>query len=104
MRSDLGNVDGEIPQAAIVKVTGSGWADRAMLLGERVALTVIGEVVSLGFKTEKGVPIRIHTVRAESMAELTDKLAEDVTDFLRAVEDEREGRRQLPLEDEEGDE
>ncbi len=101
MRSDLGNVDGEIPQAAIVKVTGAGWADRAMLRGERVAITVIGEVTGLAFKMEKGVLVRTHTVRAESMAEATGQLAEDVTDFLEALDDDREGRKRLPLDDEE---
>ena len=100
MRSDLGNVDGEVPQAALIKVTGAGWADRAMLRGERVAITVIGEVVGLGFKVQSGVLVRTHTVRAESMAEATGQLGEDITDFLRAIEDEREGRQSLPLEDE----
>jgi hypothetical protein len=98
----LGDVDGERPGAATIKVTGSGWADRALLRGERVAITVIGEVTGISFKTQNGVLVRTHTVKAESMAEATGQLGDDVTEFLRRLEDEREGRLPLPL-DGEGD-
>lgn len=100
--TDLGNVDGERPGAAVMKISGTGWADRALLRGERVAITVIGEVVGIAFKVQNGVLTRTHTIKADSMAEATGDLASDVAEFLRAVEDERDGRRQLPL-DEEGE-
>ena len=96
----LGDVDGERPGAATIKVTGTGWADRALLRGERVAITVVGEVTGISFKTQNGVLVRTHTVKAESMAEATGQLGEDVADFLRQLDDEREGRTALPLDSE----
>ena len=94
---DLGNLDGERPHIAQVKITSAGIVDRAMLRGERVALMVIGEVTGIGFKTVAGALVRTHTVKAETIAEATGQLGEDVTTFLRLVEDAREGRTQLPL-------
>jgi len=100
----LGDVDGERPDLATIKVTGTGVADRALLRGERIALTVVGEVSGIAFKTQNGALVRIHTIKAESIAEATGQLATDVADFLRDVDDAREGRKQLPLDEEETDE
>lgn len=101
---NLGNVDGERPDVAVVKVTGKGFADRAMLRGERVALTVIGEVVGISFKQESGALVRTHTVRAETMAEATGQIREMVVEFLREIDDAREGRAALPLDEADDDE
>jgi hypothetical protein len=98
--ADLGDVDGEQPDLATVKITGSGVVDRALLRGERVALTVVGEVSGIAFKTQNGALVRSHTIKAETIAEATGQLATDVTDFLREVDDQREGRKQLPLDEE----
>jgi len=100
----LGDVDGERPDMATIKITGSGFADRALLRGERIALTVVGEVTAIGFKTVQGALVRIHTIKAESIAEATGQLATDVSDFLRNVDDAREGRKQLPLDEKDEEE
>lgn len=97
--SGLGNLDGEIPVAATIRITGSGWADRGLYRGEKVALTLIGDVVGVAFKNVDGVLTRIHTVKIDSLAEPTDLLGDQVADFLSQIEDAREGRAKLPLED-----
>lgn len=101
---NLGDVDGEVPDQAALKITGAGIVDRAMLRGERVALTVVGEVTGISFKWSKGALVRTHTVKAESVAEATGQLGEDVTQFLRDIEDARGGKTALPLEEDEDDE
>lgn len=95
----FGDVDGEVPRAAVVKLSGAGRVDRGMLRGERVALTLIGEVTGVAFKTIDGVLTRIHTVKIDSLAEPIDMLADQVADFLSQVEDARKGRAKLPLEE-----
>jgi hypothetical protein len=100
----FGDVDGEVPNAALLKITGSGMAERAMMRGERVVITVIGTVSGLAFQEKNGVLTRTHTIVAENMAEAIGDLAEEVTDFLTALEDERNAREQLPLEEPDEDE
>lgn len=96
----LGDLDGERPNLAELRVTGKAIADRAMLRGERVALAVVGVVTQVAFKATDGdALVRIHTIKAETVGEATDQLGEDVARFLRDVEDAREGRTALPLED-----
>lgn len=99
MVAGFGDLDGEVPRAATIRITGSGWADRGLSRGERVAITLVGDVVGVAFKNVDGVLTRIHTVKADSMAEATDTLADTVAEFLAQVEDAREGRLPLPLGD-----
>jgi hypothetical protein len=102
--TDFGNVDGEVPDLATVKFSGQAIVDRALLRGERVAFTIIGEVTGLGFQTKHGALVRVHSVAIETAAEPTDELLTDVTDFLQQVDDAREGRTALPLDEDEGEE
>lgn len=95
---EFGNLDGEIPRAALVKVSGAGQIDRGMLRGERVALTLIGEVTGVAFKKVDGVLTRIHTVKVDEVGEPTDSLADAVMDFLEGVGDARAGRAKLTFE------
>lgn len=101
-RDDLigfGNLDGEIPLAGTIRISGQGWADRGLYRGEKVALALTGEVVGVAFKKVDGVLTRIHTVKIDSLAEPIDMLADQVVDFLSQVEDSRKGRAKLPLEE-----
>ncbi|MCI0542946.1 MAG: hypothetical protein L0Z49_00700 [Actinobacteria bacterium] len=93
----LGDVDGERPDSAAIRLSGSGYAGRAMVQGERVALAVVGEVTGISFRRKDGVLVRTHQIKVESVAEATDSLATDVSEFLQAIEDAREGRTALPF-------
>lgn len=95
------NVDGEIADLTEITFSGSALIDRALLRGERSAFTLIGTVKSIKAHAKNGALVRTHTLAVETVAEPGDELIEDVTDLLRAVEDLREGRQQLPLNDEE---
>lgn len=101
---DYGQVDGEIPDLVTVRFSGEALIDRALLRGERTAFTVIGTVQSVAFKEKSGALLRTHSVGVETAAEPTEQLGEDVTRFLLDIEDAREGRQQLPLDEGEDDE
>lgn len=88
----LGDVDGTRPDGAVLKLSGSDQVDRALLHGERVVLTVIGEVTGVAFKNMNGALIRYHTVKLEVVGEARGELATAVADYLAAVEDRRQGR------------
>lgn len=98
-------VDGEIADLTAVTFSGTALIDRALLRDERIAFTLIGTVKAIKLQMKNGAVVRTHSVAVETVAEPGEELIEDVTDLLRAVEDLREGRRPLPLdEDEEGGE
>ncbi len=95
----LGDADGEVPDVALVRFSGAAQVDRALLLGERVAFTLVGEVRRIGFQTRDGVLTRVHAVGVETVAEPGGRLLTDITELLAAVDDAREGRDQLPFDD-----
>lgn len=97
------NVDGEIADLVAVTFSGTSLIDQALLRDERVAFTLVGTVRAIKVQAKNGALVRTHTVAVETVAEPGEDLIGDVTDLLRAVEDFRQGRTQLPLsEDQEG--
>lgn len=95
---NYGSVDGEIPDSGEIRITGTGYAERGMLRGERVILTVIGEVVGVSFKKKDGRLIRTHSVKIETVNEAFAELAESIVDFHVTTADAREGRTPLKFE------
>ena len=95
----LGDVDGARPDGAVVRLSGSDEIDRALLAGGRIMLTVVGEVTGISFRQVNGALIRYHTVKVELVGEARGELAEAVADYMGAVEDRRQGRAALPLDD-----
>jgi len=93
------NVDGEVADLLAVRFSGAALIDRALLRDERVAFTLIGVVRSIQVQAKHGAIVRTHAVAVETVAEPGDDLIGDVTDLLRAVDDAREGRSQLPLDE-----
>ena len=93
----VGDLDGEIPETLVVRFSGAGTLDRAFAEGERVAITAIGTVRSISFRRRDGALQRVHTLAVETVAEPTGQMLTDISDMLRAVEDERAGRAPLPL-------
>lgn len=92
-----GDIDGEIPDIDAVRLTGTGTLDRSLMLGERVTVTVRGEVTGVAFKNVEGRLVRVHTVKVETVAEPLAQLLSAVNDHLGAVDDARAGRSPLPL-------
>lgn len=95
---NYGSVDGEVPDSGEIKITGTGYAERGMLRGERVILTVIGEVVGVAFKKKDGMLIRTHSVRISSVNEAFAELAEQIVDFHVTTADDKAGRTPLDFE------
>lgn len=94
-----GQVDGQVPEELVVKVSGSHWIDRVMVQGERVALMLEGTVTGLSFKRDKnGIMRRTQTVSIDMLAEPVKDMADDVTKFLRMMTDANAGQPSL-LED-----
>lgn len=101
-RGDLGQLDGETPDLATVRLTGEAIVDRALMRGERLTLTCWAEVKAVSVRERNGAVVRIHSVTVETVAEPSGSLAEDVALLLTEADDTREGRMPLPL-DEEGE-
>jgi hypothetical protein len=99
-------VDGEVADLTAVSFSGIALIDRALLRDERVAFTLVGSVRAIKVQAKNGAVVRTHSVAVETVAEPGEDLIGDVTDLLQAVEDLREGRQQLPYDedDEDGDE
>ena len=67
-------------------------------------LSVEGPVSLPTVERHDGRLVRVHKVKGEKGAEVADRLADEVSDFIRAVDDARQSREQLPFDDEDGGE
>lgn len=98
----FGDLDGEEIELMAVKLSGTGLLDRVFTEDERVVLMITGVAALPQIKRINGRLVRVHTVKAEKVAEPIEELAQEVERFIQAVDDKRKGQDQLPL-DGEGD-
>jgi hypothetical protein len=99
----FGDLDGEPIDAIAVKLSGTGRLDRKIGEGERVVLMITGTASLPALQRIDGKLFRVHTIKAERIAEPVAELADEVEAFIQAVEDKRKGQDPLPMDDEEGE-
>jgi hypothetical protein len=93
----FGEFDGEAIEVVGVKLSGAGVLDRKLIEGERVVLMITGVASLPQIQRVNGLLVRLHTVKAEKVAEPVEELADEVERFIQAVDDRRKGQEQLPV-------
>ena len=93
---NFGELDGEDIEMVLVEVKGTVHLDRLPQDGEVALIALQGNLVFDSVERVNSRLVKKFKLKADRGAEPADDLAEQVTEFLVLLEDEKTGRQQLP--------